>query len=321
MLQVLHRQVRGEIMISDKRLAELIAWSRMPSDAVDALRELQELRAKASAAVLVCEKWAIHYDNKVAGTDYQSGFVEGLGVNLYDSEKDARETFSRREDGGIGYRTVKVFVYTAPLVPDVKLPEIHIQGLPSGVLQHVVKDGKLVFTFTPDNDKASAAGAVPVAECKVCGGTGVVDDGEITHYECGIPYMNGPVKCVKDCPACTAPPAQVVKRPAKQRFDECGAAEECGPIERLRFFCSLAMDTQDWLDVEPFFDALRAQAVSVPDGWKLVPVEATKDMVAYGNSATNDVYWSVIDVYGAMLAAAPSPEQVEKPATPGDGES
>lgn len=31
------------------------------------------------------------------------------------------------------------------------------------------------------------------------------------------------------------------------------------PIERLRFFCCLAMSGQDWQDVEPFFDAVVAQ--------------------------------------------------------------
>lgn len=26
------------------------------------------------------------------------------------------------------------------------------------------------------------------------------------------------------------------------------------PLERLRFFCSLCLNSQDWLDIEPFFD-------------------------------------------------------------------
>ena len=44
------------------------------------------------------------------------------------------------------------------------------------------------------------------------------------------------------------------KQTARQQFDELGGAEEPDPLERLRFFCSLAMSGQDWLDVEPFFD-------------------------------------------------------------------
>lgn len=46
------------------------------------------------------------------------------------------------------------------------------------------------------------------------------------------------------------------RQTAKQQFDEHMAGESATPIERLRFFCSLAMEGQDWMDVEPFFDAL-----------------------------------------------------------------
>jgi hypothetical protein len=48
------------------------------------------------------------------------------------------------------------------------------------------------------------------------------------------------------------------KTPALERFMALGADEETDPIERLRFFCSKAMDGRDWLDVEPFIDAVAA---------------------------------------------------------------
>ena len=47
---------------------------------------------------------------------------------------------------------------------------------------------------------AALAASSPVQEaegCKRCAGSGVVDDGEIDNG-----YENGPIKCVKDCPAC-----------------------------------------------------------------------------------------------------------------------
>lgn len=50
---------------------------------------------------------------------------------------------------------------------------------------------------------------------------------------------------------------------ALQRFNECDGDTETDPLERLRFFCSLAMRGQDWLDVEPFFDAVKAAAPTV----------------------------------------------------------
>lgn len=46
---------------------------------------------------------------------------------------------------------------------------------------------------------------------------------------------------------------------AKEKFDECFGDTEPDPLERLRFFCSCAMNSQDWFDVEPFFDAIEAE--------------------------------------------------------------
>lgn len=52
---------------------------------------------------------------------------------------------------------------------------------------------------------------------------------------------------------------------AKQRFDKFMGNTQETPIERLRFFCSLTMNGQDWLDVEPFFDALAAPPADTQD--------------------------------------------------------
>jgi len=48
------------------------------------------------------------------------------------------------------------------------------------------------------------------------------------------------------------------KTPALERFMELGRNEETDPVERLRFFCSLALSGQDWLDVEPFIEDVAA---------------------------------------------------------------
>ena len=50
---------------------------------------------------------------------------------------------------------------------------------------------------------------------------------------------------------------------AMQRFVELGGYEhETDPVERLRFFCSLAMNKQDWFDVERLFDDLKRESVN-----------------------------------------------------------
>ena len=44
---------------------------------------------------------------------------------------------------------------------------------------------------------------------------------------------------------------------ASELFDENEfAVSETDPVERLRYFCSMSMPGHDWLDVEPFFDAV-----------------------------------------------------------------
>lgn len=58
-------------------------------------------------------------------------------------------------------------------------------------------------------------------------------------------------------------------QPALARFKELDAGHEADPVERLRAFCSLAMSGQDWIDVEPFFDAVvQARAAQAePVAW------------------------------------------------------
>jgi hypothetical protein len=51
-----------------------------------------------------------------------------------------------------------------------------------------------------------------------------------------------------------------------------------------------------------------AQPTAVPDGWKLVPVEPTDEMLAAGSEQDQQFYDHARFVYRAMLAAAPKPE-------------
>ena len=54
------------------------------------------------------------------------------------------------------------------------------------------------------------------------------------------------------------------KANAKEKYDKFMAeCEEPDPIERLRFFCSLAMGGKNWIDVEKFFDDLIAERKAI----------------------------------------------------------
>lgn len=81
------------------------------------------------------------------------------------------------------------------------------------------------------------------------------------------------------------------KQKAIIRYHESGIEkEEQSPLERLRFFCSLAMSGDDWLDAEMFFDSL---ALQVRDKVDVGPWSAgtTSDGRAYLESSdfTHDV--------------------------------
>jgi hypothetical protein len=91
---------------------------------------------------------------------------------------------------------------------------------------------------------------------------------EIDGYKFREDEPRGPFKDQWKPVYFAAPTPERAEKSAKQQYDASGCAEEePDPIERLRFFCSLAMNGQDWIDVEPFFDAItpeRADAAPTP---------------------------------------------------------
>lgn len=76
---------------------------------------------------------------------------------------------------------------------------------------------------------------------------------------------------------------------AKHKYDEFmqGDENEHDPLERLRFFCSLAMNGQDWLDVEPFFDdvaALQGEMIAATKDVSAAPQQGSvKDALTPGD--------------------------------------
>lgn len=47
------------------------------------------------------------------------------------------------------------------------------------------------------------------------------------------------------------------RAPVLEEYNELIEGLPETPLERLRFFCSLALQGQDWLDVEPFFNDIQ----------------------------------------------------------------
>jgi len=71
---------------------------------------------------------------------------------------------------------------------------------------------------------------------------------------------------------------------ALQRYKDCEGDKESDPIERLRFYCSLAMSGQDWLDVEPFFDDLIADRKRRGEPVKVNAIFETQDGEVIGTT-------------------------------------
>lgn len=103
-----------------------------------------------------------------------------------------------------------------------------------------------------------------------------------------------------------------MREPAIVRFNT-SIGDEQDPIERLRFFCSIAMNGQDWVDVEPLFDDLTAalsQPAAAEQAWikwgggelpakapQLVDIRTANGVVWYSQSP-NDCDWRVLGSVG-----------------------
>ena len=57
---------------------------------------------------------------------------------------------------------------------------------------------------------------------------------------------------------------EIIDKPVRstlEKFRDLHGIEEPNPLERLRFFCSLSMNREDWLDVEQFFTTIMVSGV------------------------------------------------------------
>lgn len=107
--------------------------------------------------------------------------------------------------------------------------------------------------------------------CKRCGGSRLVDDGEITGSG-GVEFENGPVRCVKDCPDCATPQPSAKTLTDEQilalnhgeryfsespsKYPEAGHGTQyhCGAPGLLKFARALlaAQPSEDKLDAERY---------------------------------------------------------------------
>lgn len=93
--------------------------------------------------------------------------------------------------------------------------------------------------------------------------------------------------------------AQVEKLTNRMAWRNTGS-----PNGLRRFMTQKQYDAQT-PGVQKWYEPIRYE---VPEGWQLVPVEPTENMIGHGCGASVMVVSEVIKAWAAMLAAAPKPE-------------
>lgn len=80
-----------------------------------------------------------------------------------------------------------------------------------------------------------------------------------------------------------------------------------------RDFIDGGWSCQEYVELERFQEAVSGNSPVIPDGWKLVPIDPTKDMLRAGQSVVG--FWlNTVHCYSKMLSAAPAaPKQEVKP--------
>lgn len=77
-----------------------------------------------------------------------------------------------------------------------------------------------------------------------------------------------------------------------------------------RDFIDGGWSCQEYVELERFQEAVSGNSPVIPDGWKLVPIDPTKDMLRAGQSVVG--FWlNTVHCYSKMLAAAPAAPQQE----------
>ena len=100
----------------------------------------------------------------------------------------------------------------------------------------------------------------------------------------------------------TAPPAPVAVPAAMEMDDDFDSAFEHGKAVGWNAYRAAMLQS--------FGNSEQLNSPVIPDGWKLVPIDPTKDMLRAGQSVV--VFWlNTVHCYSKMLAAAPAAPQQE----------
>jgi hypothetical protein len=139
------------------------------------------------------------------------------------------------------------------------------------------------------------------------------EEGYTEWLDCNKDYFNG---VPEDCRRIlyTAPPAPVsdslisellaIAKKAAEEADECAHAE--WNDDSMEHSAAIS----DWERRAAMLQGADGNSPVIPDGWKLVPIDPTKDMLRAGQSVVG--FWlNTVHCYSKMLAAAPAAPKQE----------
>ncbi|HED2511070.1 TPA: hypothetical protein R4Y75_000227 [Enterobacter asburiae] len=112
----------------------------------------------------------------------------------------------------------------------------------------------------------------------------------------------GDIFNIEVMPLYTAPPAPVSVPAAMEMDDDFDSSFEHGKAVGWNAYRAAMLQS--------FGNSEQLNSPVIPDGWKLVPIDPTKDMLRAGQSVVG--FWlNTVHCYSKMLAAAPAAPQQE----------
>ena len=118
--------------------------------------------------------------------------------------------------------------------------------------------------------------------------------------------QTGALQVIDDEPLCMAKRIEELEAQVRVMAELLREAQECVVHDVVR---GMGRDVESlWARIDATLAGNLPIRYEVPEGWQLVPVEPTENMIGHGCGASVMVVSEVIKAWAAMLAAAPKPE-------------
>ena len=116
--------------------------------------------------------------------------------------------------------------------------------------------------------------------------------------------QTGALQVIDDEPMCMAKRIEELEAQVEKLTNRLAWRNTGSPNGLRRFMTQKQYEAQT-PGIQKWYEPIRYE---VPEGWQLVPVEPTENMIGHGCGASVMVVSEVIKAWAAMLAAAPKPE-------------